>query len=124
MTFLVSPNNWPPQRVRRNPQASLYRPVLNPDDWGYDNTITQNGIATLGDAAEAASSAVSALNKAGPRGASALGALAGFLLSANHLRGAVIGGVLGYLGGKFVVNIADKALTVVSAASKIEKAAS
>jgi len=124
MTFLWSPYDRPPMQVRRNPQAVLYQPVLDPDDWGYANTLTPNGVATLGEAADVATSAVSMLDKAGTRGATALGAAAGFLLASNRLRGALLGGVLGYLGGKFVVSVASKALTVVTAASKIEKGAS
>jgi len=130
MTFLWSPSDYRggPQRIRRNPQASLYQPVLEPDDWGYDNTITPNGIATLGDATAVASQAVSALDKAGTRGAAALGAAAGFLLASNRLLGAAIGGVVGYFGGKFIVSVASKALAVGSAVrtveNKVEKATS
>jgi hypothetical protein len=124
MTFLWSPYDRPPMRVRRNPQAVLYRPVLDPDDWGYDHTFTPNGVAALGEAADVAVSAASMLDKAGTRGATALGAAAGFLLSTNHLRGALMGGVLGYFGGKFVVSVANKALAVVTTASKIEKVTS
>lgn len=129
MTFLWSPPDYQsgPLRVRRNPQASLYQPVLDPDDWGYDNTITPNGIATLG-AASAAASAVEALHKAGTRGATALGAGAGFLLSSNRLRGALIGGLLGFFGGKLIVAVADKALAAAAAfntvETKVEKATS
>lgn len=130
MTYLWSPPDYRggPQRIRRNPQASLYQPVLDPDDWGYDNVITPNGIATLGDAAAVASQAASALDKAGTRGAAALGAAAGFLLSTNRLLGAAIGGALGYLGGKFIVGVANKVLAVNAAVrtveTKVEKATS
>jgi hypothetical protein len=122
MTYLWSPPDYRggPLRVRRNPQASLYQPVLDPDDWGYDNIFTPNGIATLGDAAEA----VSALQKAGTRGAAALGAVAGLLLSSNHLHGAIVGGLLGYFGGKYIVVLADKVLAVTATITKIEKVTS
>jgi len=111
-------------RVRRNPQASLYRPVLEPDTWGYDNTFTPNGVATLGAAADTAASAMTMLERAGTRGAVAIGATAGFLLSASHIRGALIGGGLGYLFGKYVVGVADKALAAINTVSKVEKATS
>jgi hypothetical protein len=122
VTFLWTPLDYQGglQRIRRNPQASLYQPVLEPDDWGYDNTITPNGIATLGDAIAAASQVGSALDKAGTRGAAALGAVAGFLLSTNRLLGAAIGGTLGYFGGKYIVSFANKALAVGAAVNTVE----
>ncbi len=119
MTFLWQPGGLPPLRVRRNPQASLYQPVLEPDDWGYDNLITPNGIATLNGPEEA----VAMLHKAGTRGAVALGAVAGAALTFS-VKGALIGGVLGYLGGRYVVGLADKMLAVAAVTTKVEKATS
>lgn len=119
MTFLWQPGGLPPLRVRRNPQASLYQPVLEPDDWGYDNLITPNGIATL----NGADDVVASLHKAGTRGAVALGAVAGGLITLSA-KGAIIGGVLGYLGGKYVVGLADKMLAASALATKVEKATS
>lgn len=57
-----------------------------------------------------ANDALDALDRAGPRGAVALGAGAGFLLSQNRLMGALTGGVLGYFGGSYLTNLLRKAL--------------
>lgn len=79
--------------------------------------ITPNGqIVSLGDSA---SDAIDALDKAGARGAAALGAGAGFLFSSNRLVGAAIGGVLGYFGGKYFVNFARKAIDAQHAISSV-----
>lgn len=82
--------------------------------------ITPNGqIISLGDAA---SDAVDALDKAGARGAAALGAGAGFLFSSNRLVGAALGGLLGYFGGKYFVNFARKAIDAQHAISNVVSA--
>jgi len=124
MTFLWSPRDRPPMRVRRNPQAVLYQPVLDPDDWGYDHTLTPNGFVTLGEASPVTSSVVDVVNRAGTRGATALGAVAGFVLASNRLQGALIGGVLGYFGGKYLVGYTGKVLEAVRVLNKVEKATS
>lgn len=54
--------------------------------------------------------AVAALDRAGPRGAATLGALAGFLFAGNRVTGAALGGLLGYFGGAYVVSMAKKFL--------------
>lgn len=124
MTFLWSPYDRPPMRVRRNPQASLYYPEQDRTAWPWDDMLTPNGIATLGEASDTAASAMAMLNKAGTRGLTAIGAAAGFLLSEQRLRGTIIGGVLGYLGGRFVVGMASKVVSAVNAVGKIEKVVS
>jgi hypothetical protein len=121
VTYLWLPRGQAPLRIRRNPQASLYQPVLNPDDWGYDNMITPNGVATLGATPES----IETLYRAGTRGGTALGALAGLALTAFSWKGMAVGGLLGYFGGRFVANLADKALAAAGTTiTKIEKATS
>jgi hypothetical protein len=100
--------------IHRTPQNVVpeYRPGYA--SWGKIG-ITPNGqIVSLGDSAD---DAVAALDKAGPRGAAALGAAAGFVFSDNRLVGALLGGVLGYFGGAYVTNVAKKALAVVRTAT-------
>jgi hypothetical protein len=63
--------------------------------------------------------AVSALDKAGPRGAAALGVGVGFLFSESRIVGALVGGLIGYFGGKYVVNLAKKAIAVQQAVSTV-----
>ena len=119
MTSLWSPRDRAPMQVRRNPGASLYHPVLDPDSWGQDVLLTPNGYQTLLGAP--IDDAVATLHKAGTRGAVALGALVGLLVSSSYLKGALVGGALGYLGGKYVVGIADRTLAAISALSKVEE---
>ena len=123
MVFLWSPYDRDNVRVRRNPNASV--PICADkecsDDWAPGAVlISQNGYV-LGDATD---DAMAVLARAGTRGATAIGAVAGFLFATKKIRGAVIGGVLGYFGGRYVVNMADKAVTAMSTIAKIEKAAS
>lgn len=114
MTFQWSPPayGYTRVRVRRNPNASVYEPITPMDD--RDVLITANGDILDG----AAEDALAQLNAAGPRGAAALGILAGFLFSG--WKAALAGGVLGYFGGKYLTNIAGKALTVATTVTKIE----
>lgn len=118
-TFVWTPRSYgsPPLRVRRNPNASVYEPVRVPDDWPSDTTYFPNGNVSLGDAA---SDAFAQLDAAGPRGAAALGALAGLLFSG--WKAGVAGGLLGYFGGKYLVNLAGKAIAVTTAVNKVETA--
>jgi hypothetical protein len=115
MIHLWTPYSYgtPPTRVRRNPNASVYEQVIPGDDVSPDVRLTPNGQYLAGPAEDA----VKALEAAGPRGAAAVGVLAGFLLSGWKM--ALTGGVLGYFGGKFVSNFVGKALAV-SAASRVE----
>jgi hypothetical protein len=122
MTFLQTPRSYarPPSRVRRNPNASVYEQGRFPDEVPWDDVLTPNGYFTLNDAA---SDAMAQLNAAGPRGAMVLGAAAGFLLfGGRRFTGALIGSVLGYFGGKYLVNFASKALAVSSTVTKVETA--
>jgi hypothetical protein len=100
-------------RILRTPHGVVREP--EPEhiaDWGKLG-ITPNGqVISLGDAMD---DAVTALDKAGARGAAALGAGAGFVFSSNRVVGALIGGLLGYFGGKYAVNIARKAIEVARA---------
>ena len=95
-------------RILRTPHGVV--PEHQPEhvsNWGRI-MITPNGqVVSLGDAAD---DAVDALDKAGARGAAALGAGAGFIFSSNRLVGAAIGGLFGYFGGKYFVNFARKAI--------------
>jgi hypothetical protein len=114
MTFQWTPPSYgyTRLRVRRNPNGSVFEPIMPMDD--RDVLITANG-DVLGGAAE---DALAQLNAAGPRGAAALGVLAGFLFSG--WKAAIAGGVLGYFGGKYLTNIASKALTVATTVDKVE----
>lgn len=99
MRILRTPHNVVPE-----PQPTY---VTN---WG-PYKILANG--ELGGAAE---DALSAFDRAGARGAAALGAGAGFLFGTNRLMGAVMGGVLGYFGGVYIANLLRKAITLTPAA--------
>ena len=106
-TYLWSPHDRDPLRVRRNPQAVVYEPVSADDARAPDVTFTPNG-GLAGPADEA----LAQLQAAGPRGAAALGAMAGLLFSG--WKAAVVGGFLGYYSGKYLTNFASKALAVVA----------
>ena len=97
-------------RILRTPHGVV--PEHQPEhvsNWGKI-MITPNGqVISLGDAS---SDAIDALDKAGARGAAALGAGAGFLFSSNRLVGAAIGGLLGYFGGAYIVNVAKKVIAI------------
>lgn len=115
MTRLWAPPGYgtPPLRVRRNAGAWTMEPgnaVIMP---APDVMIMPDG--SLQGAAE---DAVAQLQAAGPRGAAALGALAGLFF--GGWKGAAAGGVLGYFSGKYLVNIVGKALAVSSAVKTVE----
>lgn len=76
-------------------------------DWGQYR-ITPNGGLMYG----AADDALTTLERAGSRGATLLGAGVGVVFSSRRLRGALMGGLVGYLGGQYLVNLAKKALAV------------
>lgn len=94
-----------PHNVRYEPQAEYVR------DWGRYK-ILANG--ELGGAAD---DALTALDRAGARGAAALGAGAGFLFGTNRLMSALMGGVVGYFGGAYIANLLRKAIILVPAAA-------
>jgi len=97
-------------RIRRTPHGVVREPEpTHVPDWGRYG-VTANG--RIADLSGAADDAVVALDRAGPRGAAALGAAAGLLFSQNRILGAVAGGVLGYFGGGYIVNLIKKALSV------------
>jgi hypothetical protein len=100
----------PPLRVRRNPNASIYHAF--PEDEGRDILLSPNGRNMLEGAGE---DALTQLQAAGPRGAAVLGATAGFVFSGWKM--AFLGGLFGYFSGKYLTNIAAKALTIVTAAA-------
>jgi hypothetical protein len=103
--------------IQRTPHNVVREP--NPEhvaDWGRI-AITPNGqIVSLGDTAD---DAVNALDKAGARGAAALGAGVGFIFSSNRIVGAFVGGLIGYFGGQYVVNVAKKAIGAAHAVSTV-----
>ena len=115
-TYLWTPASYgtPTTRVRRNPNASVFMnfPEENP---AIDAVIMPNGY--LNGPAE---DALAQLEAAGPRGAALLGAVAGFVF--GNWKTAAFGGVLGYYAGKYLVNFASKALTVVTSVNKIDTA--
>jgi hypothetical protein len=106
----------PNLRVRRNPNASVYEAY--PEDDGREMLLSPNGHNLLG----VGEDALAQLQAAGPRGAAVLGAAAGFLFSG--WKAAMFGGILGYFSGKYLVNIASKALTVATAVNTVSKATS
>jgi hypothetical protein len=110
MVSLWTPPSYgtPNRRIRMNPNASQPIPFVpcGPEDT-RDYLLMPNG-----DLAGAAEDAMASLEAAGPRGAAALGAAAGFIFSG--WKAAIAGGVLGYFAGKFVSNFAVKALSVVA----------
>lgn len=108
-TFVRSPYNAVPEP---EPDYAKWPPV----------TFNPNGRIT--DLSGALDDAVSALDRAGPRGAAALGAVAGVILSSNRILGGIVGGVLGYFGGQYFVNFAKKILAVQQAASTVASVAS
>lgn len=55
--------------------------------------------------------AFAALDRAGPRGAAALGAGVGFLFGSKRIMGALAGGVIGYFGGAYLTNLLRKAIS-------------
>jgi hypothetical protein len=120
MMYLWSPTSYGSSdlRVRRTPDAVICESTPAAcNDQGMLYTMHPNG-----GLAGMAEDALAKLEAAGPRGGAALGAVAGLVFSG--WKAAIIGGGLGYFAGKYIVNIASKALTVVSAASAVEKATS
>jgi hypothetical protein len=111
----------PNLQIRRSPDAvicesspamcDIYRKP------GATFIMSPNG-TFLGAAIDTASDALERLEAAGPRGAAALGAVTGLIFSG--WKAAAIGGLLGYFSGKYIVNIARKALAVSSAVNKVE----
>jgi len=66
--------------------------------------------------------AIGALDRAGPRGAAALGAAAGLLLVENRLMGLLVGGLLGYFSGAYITNFAKKMLAAQQVVSSVASA--
>jgi hypothetical protein len=94
-------------RILRTPHNVV--PEHQPElvSWGRYGITPNAQIVSLSGAAD---DALDVLNKAGPRGAAALGAGAGFVFSSNRITGAIVGGVLGYFGGAYLTNLARKLL--------------
>jgi hypothetical protein len=109
-----------PMAIMRTPQGVLPETRLtHVPSWGRIG-ITPNGeIISFGGAA--ADEAISALDKLGPRGAALLGAGAGLVFSTNRLMGAVVGGGLGYLAGKYLAGIIKTTLAIQSTAQAVAK---
>ena len=126
----LPPEEWGKQAdpLRRNLYMRILRTPHNvvresqPEhvaNWGRIGVTPNGQVISLGDSV---SDAIGALDRAGPRGAAALGAGAGFIFSSNRIMGALLGGVIGYFGGTYIVNLAKKAIEaqkVVSAVSSI-----
>jgi hypothetical protein len=118
--YLWSPQSYGtgPRRVRRNPNASVHESWIGPaDNDNFRATIMPDGRILMDGAVE---DALAQFHAAGPRGAAVLGAVAGFVF--GNAKTAVLGGLLGYFGGKFIVNLASKALTVATVANTVAKA--
>jgi hypothetical protein len=104
-------------RILRTPHNVV--PEHQPEhvsNWGRYMITPNGGIVSLGDTTE---DALAMLDNAGSRGAAALGAAAGFIFSSNRLTGAIFGGLLGYFGGKYIVNFAQKAIAAQHAISAV-----
>jgi hypothetical protein len=116
MTRLWAPPCYgtPPVRVRRNAGAWVMEPANVEIPTAKDVMIMPDGMVLEG----AAEDALAQLQAAGSRGAAALGAAAGLFF--GGWKSAIAGGVLGYFGGKYIVNIVGKALAVTSAARNLE----
>jgi hypothetical protein len=116
MTYLWSPPCYgtPPVRVRRNAGAWAVEPGNVEIPAAGQVMIMPDGMVLGGPAEDA----LTQLQSAGPRGAAALGAAAGLLFSG--WKAAIAGGVLGYFGGKYIVNIIDKALMISSIVKPVE----
>ena len=103
-------------RILRTPHNAVPEPEPEHVFWGRYR-ITPN--AQIVPFSGAADDALDALDKAGPRGAAMLGAGAGFLFSSSRLVGALTGGLLGYFGGAYLVNLARKFLAAQQASSPV-----
>ena len=90
-------------------------------DWGRYG-VTPNGY--IHDLSGPAEEITAALDRAGPRGAAVLGAATGFLFASNRVIGGVVGGLLGYFGGQYLVNFAKKVVSLVGVASSTASAVS
>lgn len=92
-----------PHGVRREPQPEYVT------SWGRYKILAN------GELSGAADDTFTALDRAGARGAAALGVGAGFLFGTNRLMSALMGGVVGYFGGAYITNLIRKAITLVPA---------
>lgn len=106
-------------RIARTP-FGVYepRPVQVPN-WGRIG-ITPNG--ALLDLNGAADDALTALDTVGTRGAAAIGAGLGLVLSTNHILGGVVGAGLGYLTGKYLANIIKATVAAQKVVNVVAKA--
>ena len=88
--------------------------------WGRVGITPNGALVSLGGFDAATDDALAALDSVGTRGATAIGAGLGFILSTNRLLGGALGAGLGYLTGKYLANIikatvaAQKVVSVVA----------
>jgi hypothetical protein len=105
-------------RILRTPHNVV--PEHQPEyvsDWGKYR-VSPNATLFAG-----AGDTLDALDRAGPRGAAALGAGAGLLFSQNRLMGAFAGGLLGYFGGSYLTNLLRKAISAQAPVAPAQAAA-
>lgn len=95
MRVLRTPHNVVPER---RPDLVVWKPVK----------IDVNGRVSPLDGVT--DDIIGAFDRAGPRGAAAIGAVVGVLLSGKLVFGALAGGALGYFGGAYLVSFAKKLL--------------
>ena len=96
-----------PHNVVPEPHPDLVR------YWGRVRIDANGRVAPLDGAAD---DAINALETAGPRKAAVFGAVAG-LVFGDGLFGALAGGALGYISGKYLVGFAKKLLVAQQAAA-------
>lgn len=117
----LPPEDWgkPAPCLRRNLYMRILRTPHNVVPEPQPQYVTNWGpykILANGELGDAAEDALAALDRAGARGAAALGAGAGFLFSTNRLMGALMGGVVGYFGGAYIANLLRKAIILIPTA--------
>jgi hypothetical protein len=124
MVSLWTPGSYNTSNVliRRNPNASVYEPGPGAITDTQSYLIMPNANMTLGDSTTVAVNALGSLSKAGKRGAAVLGVMAGLVFGGGHrLLSATAGGLLGYYGGHYIVNLIEKALQTSQAIETVKE---
>jgi hypothetical protein len=104
-------------RIRRTPHAVVAETQpQHVADWGQYGISPNGQITSFSGAAD---DAVIALEKAGKNGAAALGALFGLVFASSKITGALVGGLLGYFGGSYIVSTAKRVLVVQQVVSAV-----
>ena len=105
--------------IARTP-FGVYEPQpVHVSDWGRIGVTPNGALIDLGSTTD---DALAALDSVGTRGATVIGAGAGFVLSTNRLLGGVVGAGLGYLAGKYLANIIKATVTASKVVNVVAKA--